>query len=272
MRWILVFIILYFIPIVILFKNNNNFKRSCIYASIYTVLATTIVISNVYMSGLNKIEEILYYQNYALDETYKDKYTSNFEYKEDIKTENIPKDNEEINKDYEVSKDKSNENSIEKDNKEVTKEISKSKRQIDLEIIDEFKKDIYDIERVALTPMRDCIPYTKDIAKSLKNISKIREDIVYAEEMCNDVIDIYETMEMPQMSKEEYIIVLSNARDDVKKAYELRQKAMQSAIKLIDTKNPKYIGNITHYLKLSDNHIYSFKERISDLKEKVNDN
>lgn len=275
MRWILVLIILYFIPITILFKNNKNFKRSCIYGSIYIVLVTSIAISNIYMSGLNKIEEVLYYQNYSLDKTYKDKYVSNFENKENnIVIKDMFKDDKQNNIDYETSESKNNVNqySIDKENKQVTNEITKSKRQIDLEIIDQFKKDIYDIERVALVPMRECIPYTKDIAKSLTNISKIREEIVYAEEMCKDVIDIYESMEMPQMSKQEYIIVLSNARNDVKKAYELRQKAMQSAIKLIDTKNPKYIGRITECLKLSDNHISSFKERMNDLKEKVNYN
>lgn len=275
MRWILVLIILYFIPITILFKNNKNFKRSCIYGSIYIVLVTSIAISNIYMSGLNKIEEVLYYQNYSLDKTYKDKYVSNFENKENnIVIKDMFKDDKQNNIDYETSESKNNVNqySIDKENKQVTNEITKSKRQLDLEIIDQFKKDIYDIERVALVPMRECIPYTKDIAKSLTNISKIREEIVYAEEMCKDVIDIYESMEMPQMSKQEYIIVLSNARNDVKKAYELRQKAMQSAIKLIDTKNPKYIGRITEYLKLSDNHISSFKERMNDLKEKVNYN
>ena len=120
--------------------------------------------------------------------------------------------------------------------------------------------------------MRDCIPYTKDIAKNLSKISEIRDDIVYAEEMCNDVIDIYSTMEIPKLSKDEYEIVLSNARDDVKKAYELRKKAMESAIKLLDTKNPKYIGKITEYLKLSDNQIASFKERVKDLKAQIDEN
>ena len=121
-------------------------------------------------------------------------------------------------------------------------------------------------------PMRDCLPYTKDIAKNLNKISEIRESISYAEEMCKDVIGIYESMEMPDLSKEEYVVVLSNARDDVKKAYELREKAMENAIKLLDTKNPKYIGKITEYLKLSDNYIASFKERVQDLGTKINKN
>ena len=49
-------------------------------------------------------------------------------------------------------------------------------------------------------------------------------------------------------------------------------KAMESAIKLLDTKNPKYIGKITEYLKLSDNQIASFKERVKDLKAQIDEN
>ena len=39
---------------------------------------------------------------------------------------------------------------------------------------------------------------------------------------------------------------------------------MESAIKLINTKNPKYIGKITEYLNLSDKWIANFKN-ITDL-------
>ena len=185
--------------------------------------------------------------------------------------------NESSNQSNKESKDKNVDNPVsniedKETEKETAKEKIKSSKESDLERLDEFKQDIYDIEKVALLPMRDCIPYTKDIAKNLSRISEIRDDIVYAEEMCNDVIDIYSTMEIPKLSKDEYEIVLSNARDDVKKAYELRKKAMESAIKLLDTKNPKYIGKITEYLKLSDNQIASFKERVKDLKAQIDEN
>ncbi len=276
MRWILVFIFLYVIPLIILFRNYKNLKRSCIYGSIYVVLVTTIAISNVYMSGLSKIEESLYYENYAFDQRYKDKYESNFDNNMKNNTsreENKEKENKEDfstndNKDKSVSKIEDKGINLETEKDEV---VIKNNKMTDLEKLDEFKKDIYDIERVALIPMRECIPYTKDIAKNLSKISQIKDDILYAQEMCSDVIDIYESMDIPTLSKSEYELVLSNARDDVKKAYELREKAMESAIKLLETKNPKYIGKITEYLKLSDNQIASFKERVTDLKEKINE-
>ena len=54
---------------------------------------------------------------------------------------------------------------------------------------------------------------------------------------------------IPQLSNDEYTEVINEAKNDVKTAYELREKAMESAITLINTKNPKYIGKITEYLK-----------------------
>ena len=39
---------------------------------------------------------------------------------------------------------------------------------------------------------------------------------------------------------------------------------------LWNTKSPKYIGKITEYLDLSDKQIESFKNRLNDLKEEIN--
>ena len=38
MRWILVFLFLYFIPLIVLFKNYNKYKRAFIYGSMYIML------------------------------------------------------------------------------------------------------------------------------------------------------------------------------------------------------------------------------------------
>lgn len=85
--------------------------------------------------------------------------------------------------------------------------------------------------------------------------------------MCTEVISIYETMDIPQLSNDEYTEILNDARNDVKTAYELREKAMDFAVTLVNTKNPKYIGKITEYLNLSDNYIADFKERLVDLNQ-----
>jgi len=285
MRWILVFLFLYLIPLIALFRNYGNFKRSCIYSSIYVVLVSTIVITNIYISGLNKIKEAMYYQNYAFENRYADKYNSNFD--EDLNPENKA----DTSKDRGVSKiideedkpnveDKINDDDLsgyESNSLESKQEIKpiddiESNQKKDKEIIFNFKKEIYEIETVALIPMRDCLPYTKNISEDIKNLVSIQKDLESAYQKCSEVIDIYENMEIPLLSSDEYTKVLDNARNDVKKAYELREKAMEMSLKLVHTKNPKYIGKITEYLNLSDNHIASFKERLSDLNNKIDEN
>ena len=41
------------------------------------VLVTTIVITNVYISGLNKIKEVMYNQKYSIEEEYTERYRIN---------------------------------------------------------------------------------------------------------------------------------------------------------------------------------------------------
>lgn len=280
MRWILVFLLLYLIPLVVLFKNYNNFKRSCIYGSIYIVLVSTIVTTNMYMSSLNKIKEAMYYQSYALDEQNIEKYASNFDKDKkkdekisdndiDVKENGVSESTEVVEKDDRVNEGNIEEDNIEVENGKIEEVIPVARKREDKDVIIEFKKEIYNIETIALVSMRDCMPYTKNISESIKHLDSIEDDIKYAQKMCGEVISMYNDMDIPSLSKKEHTQVLYDARDDVKKAYELREKAMESAVKLIDTKNPKYIGKITQYLSLSDKHITNFKERISDLNDKI---
>lgn len=229
MRWILVFILLYLIPLMVLFKNYKSFRRACIYGSIYVILSTTMVITNIYLSGLRVLEDTLDYEDDLVLETYLDQYDT---------------------------KSVANEQIIKK---------------TDLQKIDEFRKNIYSIEKVALIPMRECLPYTNNLQKSLSNLAQVKNDVVYAKEMCEDVVKIYDNMIVPKLSKDEYTQVLDIARINVKKTYELRALAMENSMKLIDTKNPIYINKITEYLKLSDKEITSFKNKIDRLKETINE-
>lgn len=227
MRWILVFILLYLIPLTVLFKNYKSFKRACIYGSIYIVLSTTMVITNIYLSGLRVLEDTLDFEDDLVLETYLDQHNTQTIYnKQDIK-------------------------------------------KSDLQKIDGFKKDIYSIERIALIPMRECLPYTNNLQKGLENLTQIKDDVVYAKEMCEDVVEIYDNMKVPTLSKDEYTQILDRAKVNVRKTYELRTLAMESSSNLIDTKNPIYINKITEYLKLSDKEITSFKNKINELKETI---
>lgn len=227
MRWVLVFILLYLIPLTVLFRNYKSFKRACIYGSIYVILSTTIVISNIYLSGLKIIEEALDYSDDLVLETYLD-----------------------------------NDKNI-LNNKELT-------RKLDLQKIDDFRKEIYSTEKKALMPMRECIPYTNNLQKSLANLSQIRSEVLYAKNMCEEVVKIYDNMDVPVLSKDEYTQVLKSAKINVKKTYELRTLAMESSLQLIDTKNPIYINKITDYIKLSDKEINTFKDKMDQLKSIIN--
>ena len=227
MRWILVFILLYLIPLTVLFKNYKSFKRAYIYGSIYVILSTTMVITNIYLSGLRVLEDTLDFEDDLVLETYLDQHSTQSMYNE----QNIKKS--------------------------------------DLQKIDEFKKGIYSIERVALIPMRECLPYTNNLQKGLENLTQIKNDVVYAKEMCEDVVKVYDSMKVPNLSKDEYTQVLDRAKINVKKTYELRTLAMENSVNLIDTKNPIYINKITEYLKLSDKEITSFKNKIDELKETI---
>lgn len=227
MRWVLVFILLYLIPLTVLFRNYKSFKRACIYGSIYVILSTTIVISNIYLSGLKIIEEALDYSDDLVLETYLD-----------------------------------NDKNI-LNNKELT-------RKLDLQKIDDFRKEIYSTEKKALMPMRECIPYTNNLQKSLANLSQIRSEVLYAKNMCEEVVKIYDNMDVPVLSKDEYTQVLKSAKLNVKKTYELRTLAMESSLQLIDTKNPIYINKITDYIKLSDKEINTFKDKMDQLKSIIN--
>lgn len=227
MRWVLVFILLYLIPLTVLFRNYKSFKRACIYGSIYVILSTTIVISNIYLSGLKIIEEALDYSDDLVLETY-------------------------LNNDKNIL-----------NNKELT-------RKLDLQKIDDFRKEIYSTEKKALMPMRECIPYTNNLQKSLANLSQIRSEVLYAKNMCEEVVKIYDNMDVPVLSKDEYTQVLKSAKLNVKKTYELRTLAMESSLQLIDTKNPIYINKITDYIKLSDKEINTFKDKMDQLKSTIN--
>ncbi|MFR1810365.1 MAG: hypothetical protein ACLSWP_02355 [Terrisporobacter sp.] len=227
MRWVLVFILLYLIPLTVLFRNYKSFKRACIYGSIYVILSTTIVISNIYLSGLKIIEEALDYSDDLVLETY-------------------------LNNDKNIL-----------NNKELT-------RKLDLQKIDDFRKEIYSTEKKALMPMRECLPYTNNLQKSLANLSQIRSEVLYAKNMCEEVVKIYDNMDVPVLSKDEYTQVLKSAKINVKKTYELRTLAMESSLQLIDTKNPIYINKITDYIKLSDKEINTFKDKMDQLKSIIN--
>ncbi|WP_304341434.1 hypothetical protein [Metaclostridioides mangenotii] len=328
MRWILVFIFLYLIPLVILFRNYKNKKRSLVYSSIYVVLMTLIVISNIYMSGLKRIEEsmekyravevqvnnngMIDYSsvdsidkdnNYKVDNSKEDSLeeeSSNLDkevYKkselknndtlesddfDDELEDDLDEDSEEsskfvVNTDkntaIEANKNKSSEskqNSNSSNKYKVDKKIKKI-RQSDLEKIKRFRKEVFSVEKTALVPMQKCLPYTKNVASSLSNIKMVKKDITDARDKCKELAKFYREMDIPNLSENKYEKELKSAKSYMQKTYELREKSMDNALKLVDSKNPKYIAKVTDYLDSSDKKVKKFSDQINDLIYKIED-
>lgn len=343
MRWILVFIFLYLIPLVILFRNYKNKKRSLVYSSIYVVLMTLIVICNIYMSGLKRIEEsmdkyravqVQVDNNGSLiytDEDNIDNYEDNnrevykkYKLKEDDSLESddfndeieddLDDDSEESSKftvntdnntvgEYSKNKlDKSSSDSNPEEHSNIDKSDEKSnspkesnmdykdieiketsklndpkkqklekERQSDLDKIDSFRKEVFSAEKTALKSMQKCLHYTKNVAGSLSNIKKVNKDITTARDECKDLAQLYKEMETPKLSKSKYEKELKNAKLYMQKTYELRAKSMDNAIKLVDSKNPKYISKVTDYLDSSDKKVKQFSQKVNDLKKEIED-
>lgn len=266
MRWILVFLLLYIIPIGLLFKSNKNLKRCSIHASMYTVAVSCIIICNIYLSAINKMESILEYNEHISKEKSEEKaeiVESNKSNSTEVSKNTEDKVTEEIEEETETTMIEI-ENSI---NDNVEELIS-----TDSEIIKEFKSEIYEIERKALIPMRECIPDMRNIELTPSIISSAKDDVVFAKNKCYEVIEIYEDMNIPKLSKQEYMDKLESSKNSVKNAYILRSKAMEYAEKLLTTKNLKYISDIKEYLTLSDAQIKDFVDTIKELQNTVDNN
>ena len=262
MRWTLVILMLYILPLWILFKNKKEFKRASIYGGMYVVVATVIVICNIYISEINKIEEMLEYRSYAFNKQYENNkvYETKNEKiqvkKSDSKNNDIKKDEKEaLNLDNDLKESKHSSNYLDA--------LSIQKR--DKDIIQNFKSEIYKIEEKALVPMRACLPNSKHLKINPTTINKAKKNVAYAEKMCNEVVKTYEYMDVPKLSNEDATNQLEYCKICVQKAYILRGKAMECAQTMLKTKNLKYISQIKEYLSLSDKEIKNFVDTIKSL-------
>ncbi|MFI3210877.1 MAG: hypothetical protein R3Y64_07490 [Peptostreptococcaceae bacterium] len=269
MRLFLVFLFLYLIPIMTIFYNHKNIKRKFIYASTYTVLMTSIAISNVYISTIHQIEEVAYYKK-SIYNVESNEVSNKGEIDEVVVIENIIEKEIEVIKEIEETSDIGNSISTNDDyTNYVDYNTENLFKETELEMINNFKKEIYETELIALKPMRDCIPYTKDILGSLKKLGTISENVQLTILKCDEVIKIYENMKIPELLNEVDTLSLEIAKEDVISCYEIRKKAMIEASNLIETKNIKYVNKITEYLDLSDEHILNYKERVNETYKKI---
>lgn len=218
MRWILVFIFLYMIPLTILFKNYKKFSIACIYGCTYVVLATTIVISNMYISSIRYLEN-----RNSMVMNYKQVYTSNI-------------------------------------NQAIDSDLNKIKQ---------YKKQIKNTEDIASGLINNCGIYSKDIQTYLDNLKKSDTNIDKAKYMCESVIEIYDDMEVPNLSQETYTNTLQACKKYMKKSYELKYKAIDEIYKSINNKNTVDTQSINKYIIQSNNIIKKYEKEIYELENTI---
>lgn len=215
MRWILVFIFLYIIPLIVLFTNYKAFSRACIYACTYIVLATTIVISNMYISSIKYLED-----RNSMVMNYKQIYTSNL-------------------------------------NQTIDSDLYKIKQ---------YKKQIKDTEEIATESINKCGLYSKNI---INNTDKSKKNLDKAKYMCERVIEIYDDIDVPNLSDPKFTNVLQNCKKYMKKSYELKYKAIDEIYKITNNKNTINSKNIEKYIKQSDNIIKKYEKEIYKLEKTI---
>ncbi|HSQ34071.1 MAG TPA: hypothetical protein VLM81_04185, partial [Peptostreptococcaceae bacterium] len=113
------------------------------------------------------------------------------------------------------------------------------------------------------------IPNAKAFLENTSNLKQIKKEVVDAQQKCEEVVETYEALEIPDLAKEEYEKELYKAKIDVQKAYILRGKAMESGISFINTKNPKYLGEVKEYMELSDEYIKNFVHKVNIVETEV---
>lgn len=224
MRWILVFIIFYLIPLTVIFKNNKKFSRACIYSCSYVVVATSIVIINMYISSIKKLEADLDQLAYN-SSSYTDKYVSTFD----------------LN----------------------------SKRD-DMKKIEDFKNQISHIECIALKPTNKSLVNIDNIDKYYyTDTEDMKEQIKKSIYICERTAEMYDDMDIPNLSKKEYTARLKKSTRYMKRAYENKNKAMKEIYYSLENKNKDNIYVAKKYLEQSYNNIDLYKNQIKSLEKEI---
>jgi len=207
---------------------------------------------------------MMYYKYSATDEIkIENESISEDKNSEDIKNQNTFREKD-IVKNNTYKEEKEDEEHKSTINVEEIKEEAN-----DSNLVFEFKKEIYNIEKIALIPMRECIPNAKTFLENASNLTQIRKEVSDAQQKCEEVVETYEVLEIPDLERKEYKEELYEAKMDVQKAYILRGKAMESGVSFINTKNPRYLGEVKEYMELSDKYIKNFVDKVKLVEDKL---
>ncbi len=160
----------------------------------------------------------------------------------------------------EVSLVDSSNNKNDEDNKEEVDE---------LQIFNDFKKEIQDIEKKGLVPLRKCYGVLKKMQKGKANMDELLKEAKMSREKCQQVEIMYRDLKVPKLKNEENMKLLEDAKLDMQKAFYIRKKAMDYGIEFVDNKNPKYILKIKDNLKLSDKLVHNCVDKMNTVKSNL---
>lgn len=139
--------------------------------------------------------------------------------------------------------------------------------QDDLTKINQYKKQINDAESLASKPIENSGIYSKNIEQDLSETQNSKRNLDKAKYVCETIIEMYENMRIPTLSKSEYTIILQNCTKYMQQSYNLKYKAINEMQKISNNKNKAYFLSISKYVDQSNEMIKKYKKQIYELEK-----
>lgn len=285
-------VIAYLFPIIIIltYKNKNKYIFTLIY--IFTISSIFLINSDIHesiqtikyenydMINMMNIDNINKKINY---EKNKENKIANKEKEDehiDLNKKNLEKKSKHDNSQVQVMNiDKAYNKNLNKDQADIVdsstnevddlndKKDEENKEEVnEIQIFTDFKKEIQDIEKKGLVPLRKCYGVLKKLQKGKANMADLLEEAQNSRQKCEQVELMYKDLKVPKFKDEENTKLLLDAKLDIQKAFYIRKKAMDYGIDFLDNKNPKYIIKIKNNLKLSDKLVHSCQDKMNKVK------
>lgn len=288
-------VIVYLFPIIIIltYKNKNKY----IFTLIYILTISSIFVIN---SDIDKSIQAVEYKNYNMinmmsinninkkidDEKNKEQNVAlkqKLEEQINFDEDNLEKKCDDDNSQVQVMNiDKTHNKNLNRDQVDIVdsstnkgdnlsnKKDEKNKEQVDeLQIFNNFKKELQDIEKKGLVPLRKCYGVLKKLQKGKANMDELLKEAQISRQKCEQVELMYRDLKVPKFKDEENTKILLDAKLDIQKAFYIRKKAMDYGIDFLDNKNPKYIIKIKNNLKLSDKLVHSCQDKMNKVKSNL---
>ncbi|SHH34982.1 hypothetical protein [Tepidibacter thalassicus] len=263
LNWNLILCILCALSIIVILSYRNKNKYKYIFLIVYVITVSTMIVVNLSMNK-NVVKKI---------ETHKNTVEKNSEHVVKANENTEVQEKECINMEQKSNNKptivESEVETIKKDEIKISEQIKKYEEIDEMELVDNFKKEIYFIEKKALVPLRNCYSILKKIQKGKANIDELKNEAINAKRKCELVEKMYMELEVPKLKDKENVDLLDDARFDMQKAFYMRRKAMENGLEFLDTKNPAYIIKIKNELKISDELVHSCVKKINKVKSNL---